>query len=113
MLDLHGGLTQLLHLALGLGHSLGDGPPHLIELLRRLVDVGKGQPQVLELGLELVRLLHHAGEGTAHHVQLPQGGDLLLHQLLLILLKTACHMEHRVEALFLPDLSRLPPFFTK
>ena len=113
VLHLHGGVPQSLHLTLGLGDGLGDLAAHLDKLLRRLVDVGEGGSQVLQLGLEVVRLLQHAGEGGPHKAQLPEGGDLLLHQLLLVLLQAARHMENGVEAALLPRLLRLLPVFSR
>ena len=48
-LHLHRGLAQLLHLPLGFRHRLGNLRAHLGELLRRLVDVGEGVPQLQQL----------------------------------------------------------------
>ena len=101
LLHLHGGLAQRLHLVPGLRHRLADRSPHLTELLCRRADAGEGLAQLLKLHLKLVALLQNARKGHPDLAQLPEGGDLLFHKLLLILLQALCDMQHRIQARFL------------
>ena len=108
LLHLRRDLGQRRHLALGLLHTPGHRGLHLEKLLGGLADVGKGPVQILQLDLEMVRVLQHAGEGRAYLPQLPQGGDLLVDQHPLVLLQALRHVQQRIEAGLLLDPAGLP-----
>ena len=113
-LDFRRNLGQLLHLPLRVLHAAGHRLPDLVELPGGLVDIGKRGSQILKLCLKMVRLLQHAGKGVPHQIQLPEGSDLLLHQILLVFLQTARHVQNRVKAFhFLFSVRLLPVFSSK